>query len=68
MLALLLPTVSLKTSSLADMNNLSTYLDCLAYTKAKLDIRRMISSEESLDINALEDLIEFVIHYENYVK
>ena len=50
------------------MNNLSTYLDCLAYTKAKLDIRRMVSSEEPLDINALEDLIEFVIYYEDYVK
>jgi hypothetical protein len=60
-------TASLKTLSLADMNP-STYMDFLAYNKAKLKIGEMVRSKEPVDIYVLEDLIEFVIDYENYVK
>lgn len=48
--------------------NPSTYMDFLAYNKAKLKIGEMIRSKEPVDIYVLEDLIEFVIDYENYVK
>ena len=48
--------------------NSSTYMDFLAYNKAKLKIRELVRSREPVDIYALEDLIEFVVDYENYVK
>ena len=48
--------------------NSSTYMDFLAYNKAKLEIGKLVRSREPVDIYVLEDLIEFVIDYENYVK
>ena len=67
MLAPLLHTASLKTLSLADMNS-STYMDFLAYNKAKLKIGELVRSKEPLDIYVLEDLIDFVVYYENYLN
>ena len=43
-------------------------MDFLAYNKAKLKIGELIRSREPVDIYALENLIEFVVDYENYVN
>ena len=48
--------------------NLSTYLDFLAYNKAKLKIGKMVRSREPIDLYVLENLIEFVVDYEKYVN
>jgi hypothetical protein len=48
--------------------NSSTYMDFLAYNKAKLKIGELVRSKEPLDIYVLEDLIDFVVYYENYLN